>query len=73
MIEEGLDLILTIGLMHYLIVSGSVFALGSVIALGKRNAIDYVKNNPKFKKKLEQCEWTTREKQLLGLKKYPRK
>ena len=39
MIEDVLDLILTIGLMHYLIVSGSVFALGSVIALGKRNAI----------------------------------
>ena len=34
MIEDVLDLVLTIGLMHYLIVSGSVFALGSVIALG---------------------------------------
>ena len=33
------ELIFEIGLMHYLVVSGSVFALGTAIALGKRSAI----------------------------------
>ena len=33
------ELIFEIGLMHYLAVSGSVFALGTAIALGKRSAI----------------------------------
>jgi hypothetical protein len=41
--------------------------------IGKRNAIDWVKLNPEFRKKMEQYEWTLREKQLLGLKKYGKK
>ena len=36
---EIYELIFVIGLKHYLIVSGSVFGLGTAIALGKRSAI----------------------------------